>query len=314
MRQSIALVVYPGFELLDLSGPVSVFNAARLHDAPYSVTVVSARGGRVESNSGVAVETVQAGRRRSDTVIAVGGLAAHRLPPDAEPTSVIRKLAKAARRVTSVCTGAFLLASAGLLDTRKATTHWRYAGLLQSRFPKVHVDADRIFVKDGSMWTSAGVTAGIDLALALVEEDHGVELAKAIARDLVVYHRRPGGQSQFSTLLELEAASGRVRQALAFARDHLHEPLPVERLARAACTSERHFGRIFLSETGETPARAVERLRVEAARPRVEDGREPLESIARKVGFGDPERMRRSFVRIFGQTPQSLRRVARGPR
>src|SRR5581483_5950091 len=216
MTRAIALIVYPDFELLDLSGPVSVFNAARLHGMPYSVSVVSAHGGRVASNSGVTVETLQARRRRYDTIIAVGGLVAHRLPWDSEPTSVVRKLAKAARRATSVCTGAFLLAGAGLLDARKATTHWRYAGLLQSRFPKVHVDADRIFAKDGAVWTSAGVTAGIDLALALVEEDHGVELAKTIARDLVVYHRRPGGQSQFSALLELEATSGRVRQALAF--------------------------------------------------------------------------------------------------
>jgi transcriptional regulator GlxA family with amidase domain len=312
MHRAIALVVYPDFELLDLSGPVAVFNAARLHGAPYSVSVVSAQGGGVASNSGVTIETVRAQRGRPyDTVMTVGGLWAHRLSTDSEPTAIVRKLAKRARRVTSVCTGAFLLAGAGLLDARHATTHWRCARLLQTRFPSVKVDADRIFVKDGAVWTSAGVTAGIDLALALVEEDHGTELARTIARDLVVYHRRPGGQSQFSTLLELEAASSRVRQALSFAREHLHEPLPVERLARAACTSERHFGRLFLCETGETPARAIERLRVEAARPRVEQGREPLESIAREVGFGDPERMRRSFVRIFGHTPQSLRRLAR---
>ncbi len=223
----------------------------------------------------------------------------------------MRKLAKGARRVTSVCTGAFLLANAGLLEGRRATTHWRYAGVLQSRFPAIRVDADRIFVADAGVWTSAGVTAGIDLALALIEEDYGSELARTIARDLVVPYRRPGGQSQFSTLLELEPTSDRVRQALAFAREHLHERLPVERLAEAACISARHFGRLFLSETGETPARAVERLRVEAARPRVEESREPLEMIARKVGFGDVEGMRRSFVRLCGQTPQTLRRLSR---
>jgi transcriptional regulator GlxA family with amidase domain len=312
MSRSIALVVYPDFELLDLSGPASAFTVADLHGAPYSLSVISLHGGSIRSNSGVTVETRRPTiRPRYDTVITMGGLRAHRLEQDSEAIALVRTLAKRARRVTSVCTGAFLLAAAGLLDGRNATTHWRYAGLLQARFPRVHVDADRIFAKDGTVWTSAGVTAGIDLALALIEEDHGAQLAKTIARDLVVYHRRPGGQSQFSTLLELEGASGRVRQALSFAREHLHEPLPIERLARAACASERHFGRIFVSETGETPARAVERLRVEAARPGVEEGREPLESIARRVGFGDPERMRRSFVRIFGQTPQSLRRVAR---
>jgi transcriptional regulator GlxA family with amidase domain len=312
MTRSIALIVYPDFELLDLSGPVAAFNVARLHGAPYSLSVVSAQGGSIASNSGITIETQRpAKRHRYDTVMVVGGLRAHWLAPDSEPIALVRKLAKGARRVTSVCTGAFLLAGANLLEERKATTHWRYAGLLQTRFPRIRVDADRIFTQDGTVWTSAGVTAGIDLALALIEADQGAELAKTIARDLVVYHRRPGGQAQFSELLKLEAASGRVRQALSFAREHLHEPLTVERLAQAACISERHFGRVFLSETGETPARAIERLRVEAARPGVEEGREPLESIARKVGFGDPERMRRSFVRIFGQTPQSLRRVAR---
>jgi transcriptional regulator GlxA family with amidase domain len=312
MSRSVALVVFPRFELLDLSGPLCAFTAATLHGYPYSVSVVSAQGGSISSGSGVSIDTTKPSpRRRYDTLMVVGGLTAHELPPGSDTVMLVRKLAAGARRVTSVCTGAFLLASADCLEGRRATTHWRYAGVLQSRFPKTRVDADRIFVKDASVWTSAGVTAGIDLALALIEEDYGTPLAKKIARDLVVHHRRHGGQSQFSTLLELEPTSGRVRQALAFARDHLHEPLSVERLAAAACMSSRHFGRLFLSETGETPARAIERLRIEAARPRVEESREPLESIARKVGFGDVERMRRSFVRLFDQTPQTLRRLAR---
>jgi transcriptional regulator GlxA family with amidase domain len=312
MTRSILITVFPDFELLDLSGPVCVFTAASLHGSAYSVSVVSSEGGSVMSNSGVSVTTQKAPvRRRCDTVMVVGGLSAHQLLLESDPIALVRKLARSARRVTSVCTGAFLLASAGLLDGHRATTHWRYAGLLQSRFPKVRVDADRIFVQDADVWTSAGVTAGIDLALALIEEDCGSELAKTIARDLVVHHRRLGGQSQFSTLLELEPRSSRVRQALSFAREHLHESLPVERLAAAACISSRQFGRIFLNETGETPARAIERLRTEAARPRVEDSSEPLESIARKVGFGDMERMRRSFLRVYGHTPQTLRRFAR---
>jgi transcriptional regulator GlxA family with amidase domain len=313
MSRSIALVVFPNFELLDLSGPLSAFTAATLHGSPYSVSVVSTQGGSVASSSGVSIETSKPSpRRRYDTVMVVGGLTAHRLDARSDTVAVVRKLARRTRRVASVCTGAFLLASAGLLEGRNATTHWRYAGLFQSRFPRIRVDVDRIFVKDSSIWTSAGVTAGIDLALALIEEDHGGALAKKIARDLVVHHRRSGGQSQFSALLELEPDSERMRRALSFARAHLHEPLPVERLAAAACISPRHFGRLFLSETGETPARAVERLRVETARPAVEDSREPLESIAHKVGFGDVERMRRSFVRLFAQTPQTLRRLARG--
>jgi len=313
MSRSVAIVVFPDFELLDLSGPLSAFTAATLHGSPYAVTVVSALGGSVTSISGVSIDTAKPSprRRRYDTLMVVGGLTAHKLAPDSQTVMLVRKLASAARRVSSVCTGASLLASAGLLDGLRATTHWRYAAAFQSRFPKIRVDADRIFVKDGRIWTSAGVTAGIDLTLALIEEDYGTTLAKKIARDLVVHHRRHGGQSQFSTLLELEPTSGRVRQALAFARDHLHEPLSVEQLAAAACMSSRHFGRLFLNETGETPARAIERLRIDAARPKVEESREPLESIARKVGFGDVERMRRSFVRLFGQTPQTLRRLAR---
>jgi len=312
MSRSILMTVFSGFELLDLSGPTCVFTAASLYGSAYSVKVVSAEGGTVMSSSGVSVTTQKVSvRRHCDTVMAVGGLSAHRLLPESAPIALVRNLARRARRVTSVCTGAFLLASAGLLDGHRATTHWRYAGVLQSRFPKVRVDVDRIFVKDAEVWTSAGVTAGIDLALALIEEDCGAELAKSIARDLVVHHRRLGGQSQFSTLLELEPRSSRVKQALSFAREHLHEPLPVERLAAAACISSRQFGRLFFSETGETPARAVERLRTEAARPRVEDSREPLESIANMVGFGDVERMRRSFVRVYGHTPQTLRRFAR---
>ena len=313
MARSVTMVVFPNFELLDLSGPLCAFHGATLHGSPYSLSVVSAQGGSVTASNGVSLQTLPASaRRRSDTIMVVGGLTAHRLAPEtATLSSVIAQMARRARRVTSVCTGAFLLAAGGLLDGRRATTHWRYATALQTRFPEIRVDADRIFVHDGKVWTSAGVTAGIDLALALIEEDYGTALSRTIARDLVVHHRRLGGQSQFSTLLELEPSSSRVRQALDFAREHLHEPLPVDRLAAAACVSSRQFGRIFLTETGETPARAVERLRVEAARPRIEDALEPLEVIAQKVGFGDVERMRRSFVRIVGHTPQTLRRFAR---
>jgi transcriptional regulator GlxA family with amidase domain len=225
----------------------------------------------------------------------------------------VRAAAGRADRVASVCTGAFLLAAAGLLDGRRATTHWRAGSQLQAQHPAIRVDPDRIFVRDGSIWTSAGITAGIDLALEMIQEDLGPAVSRAAARQLVVYHRRPGGQSQFSALLDLEPQSGRIRQALHFARDHLHEKLPVERLAEAARLSPRQFGRAFLAETGQTPAKAIERLRAEAARPRVEDGGESLEAIARAVGFADPERLRQSFIRAFGQPPQALRRAARRP-
>ncbi len=313
MSRRISFVVAPGFELLDLSGPMCAFTFAReLYGAPYDIGVVSSAGGSVLGCAGLSIETLEPARAgHGDTVIVVGGPEAHL--PERHPgtTSLSRSLAPATRRMASVCTGAFYLAEAGVLDGHRATTHWRWAPLLRSRFPSLSVDADRIYVTDRKVWTSAGITAGIDMALAMIEADFGTELSKSVARDLVVYHRRPGGQSQFSTILDLEPASGRIRAALAYARSHLHENLSVERLAGAACVSSRQFSRIFLKETGETPARAVERLRAEVARPRVEDSREPIELIAQQVGFGDAESMRRSFLRLFGRSPQAVRRAAR---
>jgi transcriptional regulator GlxA family with amidase domain len=226
--------------------------------------------------------------------------------------ALVREVAARVRRKASVCVGAFLLAEAGLLDGRRATTHWRYAGDLQRAYPAVSVEADRIFIREDDVWTSAGITAGIDLALAMIEEDCGIDVSKAIARDLVVYHRRSGGQSQFSTLLDLEPRPGRIREALAYARAHLDQRLSVDDLAEVANISPRQFARRFLAETGETPARAVERLRCEAALPHIENTSEPLDQIARKVGFGDMERMRRVCLRIYGQPPQALRRRSRG--
>jgi transcriptional regulator GlxA family with amidase domain len=313
VERSIAIVVYPSFELLDLSGPLCAFNvAACMHGTPYALTVISARGGSVVSCSGVSVGSSKAIRDRSiDTLLVVGGPEGAVLECGRGTVALLEDLAPRARRVASVCTGAFLLAAAGLLDGRRATTHWRYAAALQRRFPKLRVDADRIFINDGNVWTAAGITSGIDLALALIEEDFGAELSKAVAKDLVVYHRRPGAQSQFSTILELEPASGRIKDALSFAREHLHEPLTVERLAGTVCIGVRQFARAFVNETGETPAKAIERLRAEAAIPLIEKGTEPIESVARSVGFGDEERMRRAFVRIYGQSPQALRRVSR---
>jgi transcriptional regulator GlxA family with amidase domain len=196
--------------------------------------------------------------------------------------------------------GAFLLAASGLLDGRRATTHWRFAPKLQAMYPAVQVDGDHIFLGEKGVWTSAGMTAGIDMTLALIEEDCGADISRAVARMMVVYYRRPGGQLQHSSLLEMEPGSDRIRRVLSF-----------ERLADEANLSVRQFSRAFMEATGTTPAKAIERLRVEMARPRVEEGREALEVIARAVGFADPERMRQSFTRVFGQAPQAIRRAAR---
>jgi transcriptional regulator GlxA family with amidase domain len=216
-----------------------------------------------------------------------------------------------ARRVTSICTGAFALAEAGLLDGRRATTHWGFAQELQKRHPLIQVQPDRIFINDGPVWTSAGMTAGIDMVLALVEQDLGAEIARAVAKKMVVYYRRPGGQSQFSAMLELEPQSDRIQKTLAHARAHLREPLSVEDLADVAHLSPRQFSRAFKAETGQSPAQAVENLRVEAARTMIDAGELALGVVAREAGFGDPERMRRAFLRTLGQPPQSIRRSAR---
>lgn len=313
MTRSICFLVFPDFQILDLAGPLAAFQLASetAGGDAYRLHVLSRQGGVIRSNAGLGVATMRPGPDPSDTTVVVGGLDAVLASEDSALVALVRCLAARSRRTASVCTGAFILAEAGVLDGLRATTHWRFAASLQRRYPAVRVDGERIFIKDGPIWSSAGITAGIDLALALIEEDLGRDIARSVAQDLVVYWQRPGGQSQFSAMLDLEPRSNKMRQALSFAREHLGEPLPLGRLAEAACLSPRQFGRAFRAETGETPCRAVERLRAEIARVRVEAGIEPIEVIASTVGFSDPERMRRAFLRLFGQPPQALRRLAR---
>ncbi|XYK64823.1 GlxA family transcriptional regulator [Serratia nematodiphila] len=307
----IGFFVCRGYDALDLAGPFSTFNQVitAAGSTPYDLHVVSQSGGSVLGNAGLPIETKLAKRCSFDTVIFVGG----DIEPmqAAENITIAKKLSARASRVASVCTGAFILAETGLLDGRRVTTHWRYAAQLQSRFPRTTVEGDRIYIADGPIWTSAGIASGIDLALAMIEADMGAEIARTVSRLLVVPYRRPGGQSQFSVMSQMEPESDRIRIALNFAREHLTESLPVERLADAAGLSLRQFGRAFHRETGETPAKAIERLRAEAARLRLQDGSEPIEQIALAVGFTDPERMRRAFVKLYGHPPQAIRRESR---
>ncbi|MDR3485211.1 MAG: GlxA family transcriptional regulator [Bradyrhizobium sp.] len=312
MTRHIAFFVYPGFVLLDLSGALEAFTAAKeMAPGSYRLSVMSLEGGEIESSTGLKIVTEKAIAETIDTLVAVGDFALPDRPVMRGAVDFIRSVSSQARRTASVCMGAFLLAASGILDGRRATTHWRYAAKLQASYPNARVDGDRIFINDAGVWTSAGMTAGIDMVLALIEEDLGREISRAVARMLVVYYRRPGGQHQYSSLLDLDPESDRISDALAFARHHLADPLSVEQLADVAHLSVRQFGRAFLASTGMTPAKAIERLRVEMARPRVEDGREPFDLIAQDVGFADPERMCQSFIRTLGYTPQSLRRVAR---
>jgi transcriptional regulator GlxA family with amidase domain len=314
MPRTIAIVIFPGFQLLDAAGPIAAFELAGRESArpPYRIRVLARAMGPVASSSGVML-TAEALPAPSgiDTLLVVGGRGTREADPDPELLAWLRDTAPAARRVASVCTGAFVLAAAGLLDGRRVTTHWRYAATLARQYPTTEVEPDRIFVRNGNVWTSAGITAGIDLALALIAEDLGEALAKRTAQWLVVYHRRPGGQSQFSALLRLDLPGGRFGPLLAWARERLSEALPVERLADRAAMSPRHFARAFAAETGTTPAKAIEHLRLEAARAHVEDGSDPIDRVAVAAGFRDPERMRRAFIRAFGQPPQALRRAAR---
>ncbi len=308
--QRTGFVVFPGFQMLGFAA-ATAFECANMvaGEAVYDVHLLSETGGSVPMSIGVSIETEAFGGAAFDTLIVGGGLA----PPQPTPglLDFMREAVATSRRVASICVGAFILAEAGLLDGRRATTHWFHARTLQARFPKVKVEEDRIFIADGPVWTSAGMTAGIDLALALVEQDLGAETARAVARKLVVYHRRAGGQSQFSALLELEPKSDRIQSALAFARRNLHKPLSVKDLAEAAHLSPRQFSRAFHAETGQSPAKAIEHLRLEAARLMMEQSRHPIEVVAQQTGFADRDRMRRAFLRAFGQPPQVIRRNAR---
>ena len=309
----IGVLIFPDFQLLDASGPISVFEiAGRLAGKPTSIRVLSEMPGAVRSSSGV--EMLARGLRPASslsTLIVAGGEGVISASKSARYLAFVRTAAKRGVRIASVCSGAYVLAEAGLLDGRRATTHWRRTRHFLATYPKVKLESDRIFVRDGDIWTSAGISAGIDLALAMVAEDFGEEVSRQTARQLVIYARRSGGQSQFSSLLELKAPTGRFASLLTWARENLDAPLTVEHLAEKAGMSSRHFTRAFVSETGTTPFKAVERLRLEVARQQVQSSSEAIERVAHSTGFRDPERMRRAFIRAFGQPPQSLRRAAR---
>jgi transcriptional regulator GlxA family with amidase domain len=290
--------------------PIAAFETANLVFGQrfYDLRILSESGGALTNSLGWTMNAEPLGDSSLDTLIV--GAAPDTTPPSARIVAYLREAQSTTRRIAAICIAAFTLAEAGILDGRRATTHWAFAQELGRRFPKVIVEMDRIFIADGPIWTSAGMTAGIDLALGLIERDLGQEVALATAKMLVVHHRRAGGQSQHSAMLQLDAKSDRVQTALAFAKQNLREPLSVKSLAEAAQLSPRQFTRVFRLETGESPAKAIENLRLEAARFMLEQGRLPIEDIARETGFGDRERMRRSFLRTFGLTPQALRNAA----
>jgi transcriptional regulator GlxA family with amidase domain len=306
----IGFLLPPGFQIMGLAA-ASAFELANTtaQERLYGIGLYSARGGPVANSFGVSVETQPLARRRLDTLLVCGLVAP--APSDPQLLERLRAGARLARRTASVCTGTFLLGEAGLIDGRHVTTHWLFARQLQQQFPAARVDPDRIFINDGPVWTSAGMSTGIDLALGLIEADFGAGLAAAVAKKLVVYHRRAGGQSQHSALLQLGARSDRIQRVLEYARNNLDSVLSVAELAEVAHLSPRQFSRAFTTETGQSPAKAIEQLRLEAARLMVEQSRHTIEEIAAETGFTDTERMRRAFLRAYGQPPQALRRLAR---
>ncbi|MGY2051094.1 GlxA family transcriptional regulator [Methylobacterium sp. JK268] len=306
----IEILAFPAVQLLDVAGPLQVFASANdlaAPDRPYDPVVVARETGVVTSAGlGLAARPLPTDGAPPHTLIVAGGSGIDALSRDPAAIAWVRRRSEGAPRTASVCSGAFLLAAAGLLDGRRAVTHWYRCDQFASRFPQVRLDRDPIFVRDGPVWTSAGVTAGIDLALAMVEEDLGRAAALAVARHLVVFLKRPGGQAQFSTLLTLQGEAGRFDALHAWIADTLRGDLSLAALAARAGMSVRGFARHYRQATGRTPARAVEAIRVEAARRLLEQGM-PVARAARRCGFGSEETMRRSFLRVVGAAPRTYR-------
>jgi transcriptional regulator GlxA family with amidase domain len=311
---TVAVAIFPGVQALDVAGPVDVFSEANQFLAPeahYEVTLVSAEPGALRASNGmtlVADQTFEQAAQGFDLALVAGGPALPEREPEPRLTAWLVSVAARCKRYGSVCTGAFALGHAGLLDERSVTTHWQHAAQLAAQFPHAHVDFDRIYLRDEQLVTSAGVTAGIDLSLALVAEDHGPRTALAVAKRLVVFAQRQGGQSQFSPYLTAPAdETSAVAKVQAHVMDHIGESFTVKRLADVAGMSARNFARIFVQETGVTPHEFVERARVDAARKLLESSPAALKAIAYDCGFGTADRMRIVFMRRIGATPMQYR-------
>ena len=316
--KTVYIVAYPGVEIIDVTGPMEVFafanygllQSGQRKQPAYELKVIAAQQGVVQSSCGLQIIAEQAYgdiRDNIDTLLVAGTTNVDCLLCDTALQTWIKSIAPYVRRLASVCTGAFLLAETGLLNGLTATSHWMFCERLANDYPEVNVEADRIFVRDGAISTSGGITSGIDLALSMVEEDWGSDLSLLIARTLVVFLRRPGGQSQFSAYLTSEAHRPEAKDLQAWIVLNLREDLRVEALAARMCMSPRNFARFFLAETGMTPAKFVEMARIDAARHYLGNTHLPIDVVAEKVGFGDDERMRRAFIRQLGVNPQSYR-------
>jgi len=308
----VGYLLTDGFQVMSLATQ-TVFELANMvaGEAVYRVENYSTAGGTVRSSLGMYMDTQPLGAPGLADTWLVCGTLTPLSPPADEVLQSVRGFVGGARRTAGVCTGAFMLAQAGVLDNRRATTHWAYAKAMQRLHPHIKVEDDRIYIVDGPVWTSAGMTAGLDMALGMVEKDLGSDVARSVAHKLVMHQRRSGGQSQHSELLAMAPKSDRIQSALAYARKHLNRPLSVEELAEAVHLSPRQFTRVFTAETGHSPAKAIESLRLEAARLMIEQSRHSLDTVARETGFRDRRHMREVFLRGFGVPPQAVRRDAR---
>lgn len=298
MTRPLALVLFEDFQILDVAGPLSAFETANLLEPrSYELRVCAAQAGLVRSSSGAVMQATPLPKpERIDTLLVVGGAGVRQAATCARLRRIVRSTYARGSRVASICSGTYVLAASGILDGKRATTHWSRSRDFTARFPRVELEPDRIYVNADNVWSSAGVTAGIDLALALITADLGERIARQVAQELVVYYRRPGGQSQFSPLLD-ERAGGRFEGLLDYVRSNLTAELSVQELAKRAAMSPRHFSRVFAQETGVAPAKAVQRIRVEAARVLLEERGASVKETAVRCGFGNAEHLRRSLLR-----------------
>lgn len=322
MACRIVFLVFPGFQQLDLAGPMAVFEVARLQQpGSYSWRLAASAPGSVRSSAGLdwPVQALPRSVGEDDLVMVIGGDGVDAACQDRRLSRWLQRASRSGARLASICSGSLLLAASGLLDERCATTHWSRSRQFALEFPAVRLQPERIYVREAAareasgrrpeIWTSAGMTAGIDLCLALVAHDCGENVAREAARQLVVERRRPGGQSQFSPLLDLQRPEGRFGDLLEWLRQHLSLDHRVDDLAARVCMSPRHFARCFRAETGATPAHVIERLRVDAARAALEGGQASVHRVAQDCGFGSAERMRQSFQRLLGRPPAAFRKA-----
>ncbi|MGB0506389.1 MAG: GlxA family transcriptional regulator [Pikeienuella sp.] len=312
-KRKVVFVVFPAVKLLDLTGPMQVFADASLHGGHgYELIVASVSGGDVVTDAAISVPTVALSSLSGfpvDTLIVAGGAGTVSAAKDADLLREVQQLGAVSKRIGSVCTGTFVLAAAGLLDGRRAVTHWDSCAVLATKFPTISVEPDAIYTRDKNIWTSAGVTAGIDMTLAMITEDSGRKVALTLARSLVCYLVRPGGQSQFSGTLERQIRDGKGQfdELNAWVAENLTKNLSVEALAKRVNMSPRNFARVYKAQTGVSPAKAVEAIRIDAACQLLEESQVPLTSVAMKAGFSDEERLRRAMIRLKGVAPGAYR-------